>query len=67
MAGGKTQTTQRELWAFCGVCTRWFFVERSEDPVNNRIACPVCSIPSAIFHNRLSGNKHRVSRPSNPS
>ncbi len=61
----ETRSAQRELWAFCGVCARWFFVEKSEDPEHRRIACPVCAVPSAIFHNR-SDTKHRVARGSRP-
>ena len=54
--------TRKELWAYCGVCTRWFFVERSDDPEHNRISCPVCAVPSTIFHNRDRGARHQVSR-----
>ena len=61
------QSTARELWAYCGVCARWFFVEKSEDPQHRRIACPVCAVPSAIFHNRIDANKHRVARSSKPA
>lgn len=61
------QSAARELWAYCGVCARWFFVEKSDDPSTHRIACPVCAVPSAIFHNRIDANKHRVTRPSKPA
>ena len=57
------RSTTRELWAFCGVCARWFFVEKSDDPAHRRIECPVCAVPSAIFHNRVDASKHRVTRP----
>lgn len=60
------RTTARELWAYCGVCARWFFVESSSDPANKRIECPVCAVPSSIFHNRLDSSKHRVTRPTSP-
>lgn len=56
----------RELWAFCGVCSRWFFVERSENPEATQISCPVCSVPSAIFRNRVQAAKHRVTRSATP-
>ena len=63
----KAPSVGRELWAYCGVCSRWFFCERSAEPENNRIACPVCSVPSAIFHNRVNGNRHQVSRSTRPA
>lgn len=61
-----THSTARELWAYCGVCARWFFVEKSENPEHHRIECPVCAVPSAIFHNRIDGSKHRVARQHRP-
>ena len=57
---GTTRTTSKELWAYCDMCTRWFFVVRSKDPERNRISCPVCDVPSTIFHNRDRDAHHQV-------
>lgn len=56
------QATCLELWAHCGVCSRWFFAEKSEDPEHRRISCPVCNVPSAVFSNRVDRARHRVQR-----
>lgn len=64
---GTQQAATRELWAYCGVCARWFFVEKSDAPEEHRIACPVCAVPPAIFHNRVDATKHRVSRATTPA
>lgn len=37
-----------ELWAYCGLCARWYYCPQPEDPSAALPDCPVCqSAPTA--------------------
>ena len=61
----RTRSASRDLWAFCGVCAKWFYVPRSVEPDHDGVTCPVCDVPSVIFKTAEDSAKHRVApRPS---
>jgi hypothetical protein len=34
-----------ELWAYCGLCTRWYYCPQPQDPRASLPDCPVCQSP----------------------
>lgn len=59
----QTRSASKELWAYCGICAKWFYVPMAIDPDHHRVTCPVCDVPSSIFKTAEDGAKHRVTRP----
>lgn len=57
----RTRPAAQDLWAYCGVCAKWFYVARSVDADRGAL-CPVCDVPSATFRSVDEGGKHCVAR-----
>ena len=50
--GSPVPAEERELWAWCGPCARWFFVPKSDAPRPDNVTCPVCSEHPRQFEGR---------------